>query len=297
MSWQALPSLVNSATPPVANEVVAVTEDFYEVLDIDVTWGRRLGPADELERLPVAIVGHQVARNLGLAGEGGQVASQTVVLGSQAFAVIGVLDRSPLVTALNFAILIPASTASERFGAPPEPAQLAVTVEPGTVPITAALLPDVVTYGAPGEISIRFPGDLVAAQVQIDGALASGILAIGLLAMVVGALGITNVMMLSVLERRREIGIRRALGHTRSTIAAQFMMEALLIGTLGAVLGAAVAAATVVGTSIVAGWTVVLHPLLTLGAIAAGVGMTLAASAYPAWRASRLEPLDALRGD
>lgn len=287
------PGLALPPTAPAANEVLAVTDDAYRVLGLQLAWGRRLGAADEAGALPVAVVGAQVARNLAL--EEGLL--QTVYLGSTPFLVVGVLEPTTLFAELNFALLVPAASAQQTLGAPAAPTRLAVAVESGTAPATAAVIPDAITYGESLELEVAFPASLVVAQVQVDAALASAILAVGVLTMLVGALGIGNVMMISVLERRREIGVRRAIGHPRRMIAGSFLAEAAIVGVIGALTGAASAAALVVTVSAVAGWTPVLHPSLVLIAAGLGVVMSVAASIIPAWRASAIEPASALRSD
>lgn len=113
---------------------------------------RRIGAVDEALNLPVAVLGLQVARNVGF--EPGSL--QIIYVGSQPLAVVGVLERSVLVSELNFAVLIPSSTASNLLGASPAPARLIVAVEAGTAGLTASLLPSVVTYAGPGELQVRF---------------------------------------------------------------------------------------------------------------------------------------------
>jgi putative ABC transport system permease protein len=279
--------------PPIANDVFAVSDDLFSVLGLGVSSGRRIGAVDDAHTLPVAVLGLQVARNVGF--EAGS--PQVIYVGSQPLAVVGVLERSVLVSELNFAILVPSSTASTLLGASPAPARLIVAVKAGTAALTASLLPSVVTFGGPGELQVRFPAELLAAQVEVDRTVTTAIFAIGFLAMLVGAFGIANVMMIAVLERRREIGVRRALGHTRLVIGAQFVIESAILGVIGASAGALAAAAIVLVTSVVAGWVVVMQPGTALIALAAGFTMTVLASLYPASRAAAMEPLDALRSE
>lgn len=290
-SASATPPDLDLVAPPIANDVFAVSDDLFDVLGLGVSSGRRFGAVDDDHELPVALLGLQVARNVGY--EAGSL--QVIYIDNQPLAVIGVLDRSVLVPELNFAVLVPASTASTVLGASTAPARLIIAVEPSTAPLTASLLPSVVTYGGPGELQVRFPAELLAAQVEVNRTVATAIFAIGFLSILVGAFGIGNVMMISVLERRREIGVRRALGHTRWVIGAQFVIEALILGVVGASIGALAAAFIVVAVSAVANWVVVIHPATVLVALGAGVAMTVLASLYPSWRAATLEPLEALR--
>jgi len=159
------------------------------------------------------------------------------------------------------------------------------------------MLSTVVTFGGPGSPTVRIPADLLAAQAEIDRTLAAAVLALGLLAMVVGSFGIANVMLISVMERRREIGVRRALGHQRRVIGAQFLVEATLVGVVGGLVGAAVGVGFTAALSAVRGWVPVIDLRLAAMAAAASVLITTLAGVYPASRAAHVEPLDALRAD
>lgn len=120
-------------------------------------------------------------------------------------------------------------------------------------------------------------------------------LMLGGVALLVGMLGIANVTLVSVLERVGEIGLRRALGAGRRHIAAQFLAESALLGTLAGMVGSATGVVVTVAVAANRGWTPVLDPWLPLVAVALGAAAGLLAGAYPAWRAARLEPVDALR--
>lgn len=280
------------AVPP-ANQVLTADPQLAGVLEIGLAWGRSLRGFDEEATTTAAVIGGGVAERLWL--ESPEV--RTLYIGGYPFAVVGVLERSVLYPEVDSAVLIPTSTAQQVFGADPRPAALLVRVEDGTERRTAGLLGDAVTYGAPLNLRASVPSDLLAAQTEIDRTLAGAVVGLGLLAMVVGGFGIANVMLISVMERRREIGVRRALGHTRGVIALQFLTESGLVGLIGAGLGAALAAGFVVAISTARGWTVVLDPLVVAAAVAAAVMVSLLAGMYPAARAARLQPLDALRDE
>lgn len=280
-----------TAAPPIANGVWSGGSDLLSVLEIEVAAGRPLGPADEAHGTTAAVVGASVGGALGV----DPGTTNTVYVGDYPFAVVGVLERSLLQPSVDFAVLIPESTAVRLFGANTRPSELVVKVDEGAVRETASILPTVVTYGGPGTPAVQVPADLLAAEAAIDQTLAGAIVGLGLLAMLIGGFGIANVMLMSVLERRREIGVRRALGHVRLVVAGQFVAEAGIVGLSGSIGGALVASVIVVAVANVQGWLVVLEPAIMLSAIAAGTVVTLLAGLYPAWRAARLEPLEALR--
>jgi putative ABC transport system permease protein len=288
----AAPPTGQLAVPP-ATQVLTADPELLEVLEIGLAWGRTLSDFDEEARTTAAVIGAGVAERLWL--EAPDVG--TLYLGEHPFGIVGVLERSVLYPDADSAVLIPAATAQEMFGADPRPATLLVRVEDGAERRTAGVLKDAVTYGAAVNLRVSVPTDLLAAQTEIDRTLAGAVLGLGLLAMVVGAFGIANVMLISVMERRREIGVRRAIGHLRGVIALQFITEAALVGLIGAAIGGALAAGFVMTVSAARGWTVVLDPLVIAGAVSAAVVVSLLAGVYPAVRAARLQPLDALRDE
>lgn len=278
-------------TVPPATQILTADPELLEVLEIDLVWGRTLSDFDEGAMTTAAVIGQGVAERLWLEGP----EARTLYLGDHPFAVVGVLRRSPLYPDVDSAVLIPTSTAREMFGADPRPSSMLVRVEDGAERITAAVLDDSVTYGAAVNLRVSIPTDLLAARTEIDRTLAGAVVGLGVLAMVVGGFGIANVMLISVMERRREIGVRRALGHLRAFIALQFLTESALVGLIGAAAGAILAVGFVVAVSAARGWTVVFDPPLIAGAVAAAVVVSVLAGIYPAARAARLQPLDALR--
>jgi ABC-type antimicrobial peptide transport system permease subunit len=117
----------------------------------------------------------------------------------------------------------------------------------------------------------------------------------GLLAIIVGGIGIANVMSISVIQRSTEIGIRRALGHTRRIIAGQFLLEALAVGLFGGILGVALGSLAILVAVWMAGWVFTLAQWLPPAGILLAMLVSVAAGIYPSWRAARLEPLETLR--
>lgn len=290
VSASASPVDAGTASRPLT--VMTANEPLLEVLRLSVAHGRFLSRLDEQTAVPAVVVGAAVARDLGI----GDQRPRSLVLAGRPFGVVGVLDPSPLAPELEQVVLITPQAARERLGhSELGPTQLFVRVTDGTERETADLLPIAVTYGGPGNPIVRVPSDLLAAEAQVDTTLRMVVLAMGLLALVIGGVGIANVLTMGVLQRAHEIGVRRAMGYTRSIIGLQFVMEAFVVGSAGALAGASLAGVFVAAVSAQQRWVLVLDPTLVAATVGCAVVISTCAGLYPAWRAARLEPLEALR--
>lgn len=157
-----------------------------------------------------------------------------------------------------------------------------------------AVLARTVNPGAEGSVKVSRPSDTLAAKAATDKGLTTLMLGLGAVALLVGGVGVANTMVVSVLERRQEIGLRRAFGARRNAVRLQFLMESLLLSGLGGVAGAALGAVATCAFALVQGWTAVV-PLWSLtGGFAATLAIGAIAGLYPAVRASRLHPTVAL---
>ncbi|MCJ7673233.1 MAG: ABC transporter permease, partial [Acidimicrobiia bacterium] len=185
--------------------------------------------------------------------------------------------------------------AKHDFDKEGKPTKLYVRSVDGETEKTAEAIPTAINLGGPDQVSTKIPSDALAASARADKTLQQTALFAGILALAVGGIGIANVMSISVIQRSTEIGIRRALGHTRSTIGIQFLLEALFIGILGGVAGVMIGVAVVHLVSALAGWIVVIDygrmPLW----IGLAVAVSVVAGLYPSLKAARLEPLETLR--
>jgi putative ABC transport system permease protein len=148
---------------------------------------------------------------------------------------------------------------------------------------------------APEQVAVSRPSDALAARIAVVSSSTTLVLGLGAIALLVGGVGIANVMFVSVLERRAEIGLRRALGATRGHIALQFLAESLLLSSLGGAAGVAGGLGATAAYAILQGWSILVPPQAIWAALAAAVFIGAAAGMYPALRASRLSPTEALR--
>jgi putative ABC transport system permease protein len=148
---------------------------------------------------------------------------------------------------------------------------------------------------SPDQVAVSRPSDALAARVAVATASTALFLGLGAVALLVGGIGIGNVMVVAVLERRSEIGLRRALGAARRHVAAQFLTESLVLGALGGGVGVAIGAAITFGMSQARHWTTQVPPIAVVGGLGAAIAIGAVAGLYPALRAARLSPTEALR--
>ena len=194
--------------------------------------GRFLDAASET--LPTVVLGADAASRLGISPTT-STSNPRVWLGGEWFAVIGILEPAPLAPDLDSAALIGYPVAEELFDTTRSPSTLFVRTTPDQVEAVRAVLARSVDPQTPDEVEVSRPSDALEARAATDEALRNLLLGLGAVALVVGGVGITNVMVISVLERRGEIGVRRAMGAKRLHIAGQFLAEATMLATLGGV--------------------------------------------------------------
>lgn len=272
--------------------VLAADSQLPSVLDVTMVTGRWLNDFDQQELARSAVIGQGLAEEIDmLTGE-----SRSIDVGGKSYAVVGILERVELDPALNNAVFITFGSAEEDFNdEDQEPNKLYVRADPGTERDTSAILPIAITLGGSTEVAAKIPTDLLAAQSETDTTLQFIVAGMGLLALVVGAVGIANVMSISVIQRSSEIGIRRALGHSRSTVGLQFLLEALGVGILGGLLGVVVGLAAMWAGTNLADWVFVLQPWLPWAGLVGAILVSMLAGIVPALKAARLEPLETLR--
>lgn len=243
-------------------------------------------------RYPTAVLGYGAAHYLGI----DRLDQPTRVwIGHRWFVVIGILDHLALAPEIDQSVLVGWPIAQSALGFDGFPTRIYVRTLTDQVRAVDALLAPTANPPNPEQVAVSRPSDALAARIAVQSSSTSLILGLGAIALLVGGVGIANVMFVSVLERRSEIGLRRALGATRPHIAAQFLAEALLLSSMGGAVGvsAGVVATTVYASS--QGWSVLIPPLSIWAALVSAVLIGAAAGLYPALRAAHLAPTDALR--
>ena len=175
------------------------------------------------------------------------------------------------------------------------PSAIYLRTDPERIDGVRGVLGSTVDPQSPDEVSISRPSELLEAQEATESAFTNLFLGLGAVSLLVGGVGIANVMVIAVIERRNEIGLRRALGATRAHIRRQFLTEALLLSALGGAAGVALGVAVTAGYANTQGWDTVVPPLAIAGGFGAALAIGAVAGLYPAMRAARLAPTEALR--
>jgi len=253
--------------------------------------GRFLDRASE--RFPTVVLGAVAAERLGITDAS---AGLQLYVGGHWLTVIGILAPLPLAPDLDRAALVGYPAAAKLFGTERNAEKVYVRADPDRVAEARELLAPTANPETPEQVTVSRPSDALAARAAAKGAFTALLLGLGAVALLVGGVGIANVMVISVLERRSEIGLRRALGATRRHISAQFLTEALLLAALGGTAGIALGALVTAGYATSQGWAVTVPALAVLGGAAAALAIGAIAGLYPATRAARLSPTEALRG-
>ncbi|BEL02183.1 ABC transporter permease [Actinoplanes sichuanensis] len=271
-------------------DVRATDPALLATLDADLLHGVFLD--ESTANYPVVVLGHQAATVLGIATLTGD---DRIWLGGRWFVVVGLLDRVELAPEIDRAALVGFGVAASDLGWTGHPSRVYVRTDTTRTAEVAGMLPRSANPQAPSRVTVSRPSDVLSARLAVADATTSLFLGLGAVALLVGGIGIANVMVISVLERRGEVGLRRALGAARRHVAAQFVVESVLLGAVGGGTGVLLGAAVTVALAQNRGWQPIIPPVAAGLGLAAALLVGTVAGLYPALRAARMAPTEALR--
>jgi putative ABC transport system permease protein len=243
------------------------------------------------QREPVAVLGATAAQLLGIdriwPGE-------RIWAGGMWFYVTGILRPAGLTAAIDSCVLIGYPAAEKYLHFDGHPSTIYLRARTARVTAVDNLLAAQASPQNPAQVDVSRPSAALTARAKAKGAFNTLFLGLGAVALLVGAVGVANIMVISVLERRSEIGLRRALGATRGHIRVQFLAEAILLALIGGAAGIIGGGIAVAAYAYAKGWAIVIPAQAWAGGLAAALAIGALAGLWPAWRAARLSPTQAL---
>jgi putative ABC transport system permease protein len=273
-----------------ALSVDAASLDLPRAVGATLAEGAYLNAATAHE--PVAVLGAQAAQLLGIDRI---LRGERVWLGGMWFYLAGILEPAVLAPEVDDSVLVGFPAAREYLGFDGHPTTVYVRTVTSQTAAVQSVLGATANPESPSEVEVSQPSAALTARADAQGALNSLFLGLGAVSLLVGALGVANIMLIGVLERRSEIGLRRALGATRGQIRTQFLSEAILLSLVGGVVGVAAGAISTVVYASAKHWTAVVPTTAWAGGLGAALLIGAVAGLLPAIRAARLSPTEALR--
>jgi putative ABC transport system permease protein len=273
-----------------ALSVQAASLDLLPTVGASIAQGRYLNAATA--RLPVVVLGAAAAERLGI---GRIYPGLRIWLGGQWFYVAGILTPAALAPEIDTSALVGFAAAERYLGFDGHPNTVYVRAETSQVSAVQSVLAATANPEAPNEVNVSQPSATLQARAAAQGALNGLFLGLGAVSLLVGAVGVANIMVISVLERRSEIGLRRALGATKGHIRLQFLSEAVLLALIGGAVGVAGGAVATAVYATTKHWAIVIPTVAWAGGFGAALAIGATAGLLPALRAARLAPTEALR--
>jgi putative ABC transport system permease protein len=270
--------------------VAAASLGLPDAVRTSVAAGRYLNAATA--RQPVAVLGSDAARRLGISRI---YPNQRIWVGGQWFYVAGILNPATLAQNIDNLVLIGFPAAQKYLDFDGHPSTVYVRAATEQVRDVFAVLAATANPESPDEVKVTRPSAALEARAAAQSAFNGLFLGLGAVALLVGGIGVANTMVVSVLERRSEIGLRRALGATKGHIRLQFLAEAILLAGIGGAAGVAIGTVATVVYVNVKSWHLVVPPLAWGGGLGAAVAIGATAGLLPALRAARMQPTEALR--
>jgi putative ABC transport system permease protein len=283
----------NPRIPPVntnALSVDAASLGLPRAVGTTVAQGSYLNAASATE--PVAVLGSAAAQRLGIDRV---YPKERIWVGGMWFYVAGILDPAVLAPEIDSAVLVGFPAAHRYLHHDGHPSTVYVRSQTSQVPAVHSVLAPTANPENPSQVNVSQPSAALTARADAAGAFNGLFLGLGAVALLVGAVGVANIMIISVLERRSEIGLRRALGATKAQIRTQFLAEAILLALAGGAVGVAVGALATVTYAHTKHWAAVIPTEAWAGGLAAAITIGAIAGLLPAIRAARLSPTEALR--
>ncbi|MDQ1654708.1 MAG: putative transport system permease protein [Cryptosporangiaceae bacterium] len=272
--------------------VLATRRDLLGLVNGRVRSGRFLSAVTE--KFPAVVLGSVAAARLGYPDLRPGDPLRQVLIGERWFSVVGILYQVPLSPDLDRSVLVGWDAAKTQLGFDGRPTQLFVKADEAGIEDVHAVLPATIDPEQPSAVLVSRPSDALAAKRSTETTFAGLFVGLAGVALLVGGIGVANTMVISVLERRREIGLRRALGANRGQIRWQFLTESIALSGLGGIAGVALGVLATIGYATYKNWPPVIPLGATGGGLAGAALVGVIAGVYPAIRASRLSPTTAL---
>jgi putative ABC transport system permease protein len=281
----------NKIPPPQSGGIgtYAVRADLLDTVGATTASGTWLNPATA--QYPAVVLGATTAERLGVDAVNRDL---QIWLGGRWFTVIGILNPVPLAAELDLGALIGWQAARRYLGFDGDITTVYTRTDPDAVEAVRGLLARTANPAQPNEVDVSRPSDALAAQAAADTTFTALLLGLGAVALLVGGIGVANTMVISVLERRAEIGLRRSLGATRQHIRIQFLTESLVLSVLGGGAGVVLGSAVTAVYATLQNWPTVVPTWVVAGGITATLIIGGVAGLYPAIRAARVAPTEAL---